>query len=70
MTTTSDQKYQKVSKLSKAVKGELANETVNYDAKTKVYVPIWARSASCPKRAVMVKFEKVSGAVVDKFSSK
>ena len=40
MTTTSDQKYQKVSKLSKVVKGELANETVNYGAKTKVYVPI------------------------------
>ena len=26
------------------VKGEFANETVNYDTKTKAYVPIGARS--------------------------
>ena len=25
------------------VKGELANETVNYNTKTKTYVPIWAQ---------------------------
>ena len=29
-----------------AVKGELANKTVNYDTKTKAYVPFWARSVS------------------------
>ena len=40
------------------VKGELANETVNCDAKTKAYVPIWARSISYQKRAVLVKFEQ------------
>ena len=28
------------------VKGELANETVNYDTKSKAYVPIWAGSDS------------------------
>ena len=29
-----------------AVKGELANKTVNYDTKTKAYVPFWAGSVS------------------------
>ena len=35
-----------------------------------LYVPIWARSVSYLKRAVLVKFEQVSEAVVHKFSSK
>ena len=56
--------------VSIVVKEELASETVNYDIKTKVYVPIFARSASCQKRAVLVKFEHVSKAVVRRFSSK
>ena len=30
--------------------GEMANETVNYDSKTKAYVPIWARSVSYQKK--------------------
>ena len=47
--------------LSVVVKGELANETVNYDAKTKAYVPFWARSVNY--RAVQVK-EQVSEVVV------
>ena len=45
------------------LKGEMANETVNYDSKTKAYVPIWARSVSYQKRAVLLK-EQVSDAVV------
>ena len=32
--------------VSIVVKGELANKTVNYDTKTKAYVPISARSVS------------------------
>ena len=52
------------------VKGELANQTVNYDTTTKAYVPIWARSVSYQKRAVMMKFEQVLEAVVRRFSSK
>ena len=32
--------------VSIVVKGELTNETVNYDTKTKAYVPIWAGSVS------------------------
>ena len=28
------------------MKGEMANQIVNYDTKTKVFVPIWARSVS------------------------
>ena len=35
-----------------------------------LYVPIWARSVSCLKRAALVKCEQVSEAVVHKFSSK
>ena len=56
--------------VSIVVKGELANETVNYDTKTKAYVPIWVRSVSYQKRAALVKFEQVSEAVVHRFSSK
>ena len=55
---------------STVLTAELANVTVNYDTKTEVYVPIWARSASYQKRAVLVKFEQVSEAVVRRFSSK
>ena len=54
----------------KVVKGELANEDLNYDSKTKAYVPIWARSVSYQKRTVLVKFEQVSEAVVRRCSSK
>ena len=54
----------------KVVKGELANENLNYDRKTKAYVPIWARSVSYQKRAALVKFEQVSEAVAHRFSSK
>ena len=50
--------------VSEVVKGELANETVNYD--TKAYVPIWARSVSYQKKAVLLKREQV----VHRFSSK
>ena len=32
--------------VSRVVKGELENETVNDDTKTKAYVPIWVRSVS------------------------
>ena len=39
-----------IAAVSIVVKGELANETVNYDTKTKVYVPIWARTVSYQKR--------------------
>ena len=52
------------------MKGELKNKTVNYGAKTKAYVPIGARSASYQKRAVLVKFEQVSEAVICRISSK
>ena len=52
------------------MKGELANENLNYDTKTKGYVPIWARSVTYQKRAVLVKFEQVSEAVVRRCSSK
>ena len=38
--------------VSITVKGELANEDLNYDTKTKVYVPIWARNVSYQKRAL------------------
>ena len=56
--------------VSIVAKEELANETVNYDTKTKAYVPIWVRSVSHQKRAALVKFEQVSEAVVRIFSSK
>ena len=36
----------------------------------KAYVPIWAGSVSYQKRAVLVKFEQVSEAVVRRFSSR
>ena len=52
------------------MKGELKNKTVNYGAKTKAYVPIGARSASYQKRAVLVKLEQVSEAVICRISSK
>ena len=55
--------------VSIVVKGELANETVNYNTKTKAYVPIWTRSVSYQKRVVLVKLELVSEAVVRRFSS-
>ena len=32
--------------VSVVVKGGLSNKTVNYDTKTKAYVPIWAESVS------------------------
>ena len=35
-----------------------------------LYVPIWARSVSCLKRAALVKCEQVSEGVVHRFSSK
>ena len=38
-----------ITAVSTVVKRELASETVNYDTKTKVYVPILARSVSCQK---------------------
>ena len=53
--------------VSIAVKGEFANETVNYDTKTKAYVPISAISISFLKKA---KFEQVLEAIVCRFSSK
>ena len=56
--------------VSIVVKGELAIETVSYDTKPKAYVPIWARSVRYQKRAVLVKFEQISEAVVHRFSSK
>ena len=51
-------------------KGELANENFNYDTKIKAYVPICTRSVSYQKRAVLVKYEQVSEAVVCRCSSK
>ena len=53
--------------VSIVMKGELANETVNYDTKTKAYVPISAISISFQKKA---KFEQVLEAIVCRFSSK
>ena len=32
------------------MKGELANENLNHDTKTKAYVPVWARSVSYQKK--------------------
>ena len=52
------------------MKGELAHETVHYGAKTKAYVPTWARTASYQKRAVLVKSEQVSEAFIRRFSLK
>ena len=59
-----------VSIVSIEVKGELRNEIVNYDAKTKAYMPIRARNVKYQKRAVMVKSEQVSEAVVCRCSSR
>ena len=56
--------------VSIVVKKELANETVNYGAGTKAYLPILVRTASYQKRAVLVKFEQVSEEVIYTFSSK
>ena len=56
--------------VSIVMKRELENETVNYDTKTKTYLLIAARSKSYQKRAVLVKFEQVSKAVVRRCSSK
>ena len=56
--------------VSIVMKGELENETVNYDTKTKAYLLIAARSVSYQKRAVLVKFEQVSEGVVCRSSSK
>ena len=50
--------------VSIVVKGELANETVIYDTKTKAYIPISAEVLVI-KKAVQVK-EQVSEAVVHK----
>ena len=55
---------------SMVMKGELANETVNYDRKIKAYVSISGRCVSYQKRAALVKSEQVSEAVVHRFSSK
>ena len=56
--------------VSIVMKGELENETVNYDTKTKAYLLIAARSVSYQKRAVLVKSEQVSEGVVCRSSSK
>ena len=56
--------------VSIVVKGELAHETVHNGAKTKAYVPTWARTASYQKRAVLVKSEHVSEAFIRRFSLK
>ena len=45
------------------MKRELSNKTVNYDTKSKAYVPIWARSVRYHKSAALVKFHQVSEAV-------
>ena len=39
--------------VSKVVKGELVNETVNYDTEIKAHVPIWARRVSYQKEQSM-----------------
>ena len=52
------------------VKEEVPNETVNYGIKTKAYVLIWAINVSYQKKAVPVKAEQVSEAVVRRCSSK
>ena len=56
--------------VSVVVKGELPNENLNHDTKTKAYVPILVRSVSYQKGAVLVKFEQVLEAVVGKCFSK
>ena len=56
--------------VSVVVKGELPNENLNHDTKTKAYVPILVRSLSYQKRAVLVKFEQVLEVVVGKCFSK
>ena len=41
------------------LRGELANEAVNYDTTCiQTYVPFWARSIRYQKRTVLVKFEQ------------
>ena len=55
--------------VSIVVKGELANENVNYDTKLKNMYQ-FERSVSYQKRVVLVKFEQVSEAVVCRFCSK
>ena len=50
--------------------GRIAKRKCKLGYKSKAYVPIWARSVSYQKRAVLVKFEQVSEAVVCRFSSK
>ena len=56
--------------VSIVVKEELTNETVNYDAKTKAYVPIWARVVSYQEKGSPGEFEQVSEAVVRRSFSK
>ena len=56
--------------VSIVVKGELANKTANYDTNAKAFVPICTRSVSSQKRALLVKFEQVSEAVVRRCFSK
>ena len=46
--------------VSTVVEEGLAHENLNYDTKTKTYVPIWARSVSYQKKVVLVQFEQVS----------
>ena len=52
------------------MKGELANENINYDIKTKAYASIWARSVSYQKRAALMKFEQVLEAAIRRCSPK
>ena len=52
------------------MKEEWANQTASYDTKTEAYVPIWDRSVSYQKTAVLVKFEQISEAVIRRFSLK
>ena len=59
-----------ITAVSIVVKGELANENLSNDTKTKAYVPICVRSLNYQKKAVPVKFEQVPEAAVQRCSSK
>ena len=37
--------------VSIVMKGDLANENLNYDTKTKAYLPVWARSVKLSKKS-------------------
>ena len=58
-----------ITAISIVVKGEQTNENLIYHTKTKAYVPIWARRVSYQKKAVLIKSEQVSEAVVRRCSS-